>query len=173
MANPDSPQAPPPRRRPPRSRPASARLVNQPDPPSARARATATRCATTPSSTTARSSTSASACRTCSPLDKLEPELNNFNPLPSYSLIQPNLCNSGAEDPRFDQSEGGAARADDWLEQWVPKIQDTQAFKQGGLIVITFNETSLPTPNERVGTLLINRWLPRGPRTPPTTRIRC
>ena len=96
--------------------------------------------------------------------DKLEPEVNNFNLTPSYSLIQPNLCNSGAEDPCADQSEGGAARADEWLEEWVPKIQGTQAFKQGGLIVITFNETSLeaPTPNERVGTLLINRWLTPG-----------
>ena len=97
-------------------------------------------------------------------LDKLEPDLVDFNATPSYSFIQPNLCNSGAENPCFDQSAGGAARADDWLEQWIPKIQNTQAFKQGGLIVVTFNETSLPTPlaNERVGTLLINRWLPPG-----------
>ena len=40
---------------------------------------------------------------TCVPnvlaLDKLEPELANFTLTPSYSLIQPNLCNSGSENP--------------------------------------------------------------------------
>jgi hypothetical protein len=97
-------------------------------------------------------------------LDKLEPELLNGNITRSFNYIVPNLCHSGSEKPCIDQSPGGAEAADDWLETWVPKIQTTSAFKNGGLIVITFGESMLPAPgpNERVGTLLINRWLTPG-----------
>ncbi|MGI8697943.1 MAG: alkaline phosphatase family protein, partial [Mycobacteriales bacterium] len=35
---------------------------------------------------------------------------------------------------------GGLVTADKWLQQWVPKILSSPAFKKDGLLVVTFDE---------------------------------
>ena len=59
---------------------------------------------------------------------------------PNLSYITPNLCNDGHDSPCVDGRPGGLVSADAWLRQRVPMILDSPAFKQDGMLVITFDE---------------------------------
>jgi hypothetical protein len=61
---------------------------------------------------------------------------------PAFSWISPNLCDDGHDAPCVTGAPGGLAQADAFLSQWVPKIMATPAYRDGGLIVITFDEGS-------------------------------
>ena len=53
--------------------------------------------------------------------------------VPAYSFITPNLCN--------DMHDCGVAAGDKWLAREVPKILNSRAFKRGGALFITFDES--------------------------------
>ena len=74
------------------------------------------------------------------PLDRLPTDLASASTTPSYVFITPNLCNDGHDSPCVDGSPGGLVSADAFLKQWVPAIETSPAFAEGGLIVITFDE---------------------------------
>ena len=61
---------------------------------------------------------------------------------PAFSFIAPNLCNDGHDAACVTGAPGGLAQADAFLSQWVPKIMAAPAYRDGGLIVITFDEGS-------------------------------
>jgi phosphatidylinositol-3-phosphatase len=63
---------------------------------------------------------------------------------PAFAFITPNLCNDGHDFPCTNQPSGASALADidSFLETWVPKITGTQAFHEGGLLEIVFDEAS-------------------------------
>jgi phosphatidylinositol-3-phosphatase len=61
---------------------------------------------------------------------------------PAFSWISPNLCDDGHDAPCVTGAPGGLAQADAFLAQWVPKIMAAPAYRDGGLIVITFDEGS-------------------------------
>ena len=61
---------------------------------------------------------------------------------PAFSFIAPNLCNDGHDSPCVTGAPGGLAQADTFLSQWVPTIMAAPAYRDGGLIVITFDEGS-------------------------------
>jgi hypothetical protein len=61
---------------------------------------------------------------------------------PAFSFIVPNLCNDGHDSPCVTGAPGGLAQADGFLAAWVPRIMATPAYRDGGLIVITFDEGS-------------------------------
>lgn len=65
----------------------------------------------------------------------------------AYSFITPNLCMDGHDFPCKNETGGASALADidAFLETWVPKIMASQAYKEGGLIEITFDESEGPT----------------------------
>ncbi len=73
-------------------------------------------------------------------LDALEPDLKSLKTTPNLSFITPGLCNDGHDESCFDGSPGGLEAANAWLEQWVPKILASPAFKKDGLLVVTFDE---------------------------------
>ena len=45
---------------------------------------------------------------------------------------------------------GGLATADVWLQQWVPKILASPAYKAGGMLVITLDEAEIGTQAEEI-----------------------
>lgn len=128
------------------------------------------------------------------PLDGLAKDLKKAETTPNYAFISPNLCNVGApgkcapaesppatdptppppadaapapvpadQDPA--ERAAAAARADAFLEQWVPRIRKSAAFKKDGLVVITFGEAYPPadaTEPTKVGTLLLSASAPAG-----------
>jgi hypothetical protein len=65
---------------------------------------------------------------------------------PTFSFITPNLCDDGHDYPCTSQAGGASALADidSFLETWVPKITSSPAYAQGGLLEITFDESSGP-----------------------------
>jgi hypothetical protein len=54
----------------------------------------------------------------------------------------PNLCDDGHDAPCVTGAPGGLAQAAAFLSQWVPKIMAAPAYRDGGLIVVTFDEGS-------------------------------
>ena len=61
---------------------------------------------------------------------------------PAFSFIVPNLCNDGHDAPCVTGAPGGLAQTDRFLAQWVPTIIAYPAYRDGGLVVITFDEGS-------------------------------
>ncbi|MCW3064253.1 MAG: phosphoesterase [Solirubrobacterales bacterium] len=74
------------------------------------------------------------------PLTQLAPDLA-AGTAPSYSLIVPNLCHDGHDAPCKTGEPGGLKSADAELRKLVPTITASRAYKSGGLIVVTFDES--------------------------------
>lgn len=74
-------------------------------------------------------------------LDLLSKDLQSVDTTPNYSFITPNLCNDGHDPECIDGSPGGFPAMDAFLRKWVPIITASAAFKQDGLLMITFDES--------------------------------
>jgi phosphatidylinositol-3-phosphatase len=74
------------------------------------------------------------------PLDQLSTDLGTATTTPNYVFITPNLCHDGHDSPCVDGQPGGLQSADAFLQTWVPQIEASPAYAEGGLIVITFDE---------------------------------
>jgi hypothetical protein len=78
-------------------------------------------------------------------------DLQSVATTPSFSFISPNLCDDGHDYPCTNTTgagQGGGSSVGDinkWLETWVPIITSSPAFKQDGLLEITFDEGEQPT----------------------------
>ncbi len=74
-------------------------------------------------------------------LDRLEGDLASVDRTPNYAFITPDLCADGHDATCADAGQpGGYAGIDAFLREWVPKIEASPAFRQDGLLVITFDE---------------------------------
>ena len=69
-------------------------------------------------------------------------DLARASATPAFSFVAPDLCNDGHDAPCVTGAPGGLAQADAFLAQWVPAIMAAPAYRDGGLIVITFDEGS-------------------------------
>jgi hypothetical protein len=67
-------------------------------------------------------------------------DLASADTTPNLSYITPNLCHDGHDKPCVDGSSGGIDAADHWLKTAVPAILDSPAFRQDGMLIITFDE---------------------------------
>jgi phosphatidylinositol-3-phosphatase len=77
-------------------------------------------------------------------LSALPFDLGSTSSTRNLTYITPNLCNDGHDAPCVDGRAGGLAAADTWLRTWVPRITGSPAFKQDGMLVITFDESDGP-----------------------------
>jgi len=77
-------------------------------------------------------------------LTALKTDLASTATTPNLSILTPNLCHDGHDSPCVDGQPGGLASADGWLKNWVPAITSSPAFKQDGVLVITFDESDGP-----------------------------
>ncbi len=77
----------------------------------------------------------------------LATDLGSVSTTPNLSFITPNLCDDGHDFPCKNQPSGASALADidSFLSTWVPMIESSPAFKQDGLLEITFDEAEEPT----------------------------
>ncbi|NUT71316.1 alkaline phosphatase family protein [Pseudarthrobacter sp. C4D7] len=88
-----------------------------------------------------RSITSSPDCaRNVVDLSALKDDLKSVDTTPNLAYITPNLCHDGHDGTCADGSEGGLGTADSWLREQVPAILSAPAFKQDGMLVITFDE---------------------------------
>jgi len=74
-------------------------------------------------------------------LRRLPQDLQNIETTPSYAFITPNLCHDGHDAKCADGGLGGFQAVDAFLRKWVPLITDSPAYKQDGLLIITFDES--------------------------------
>jgi phosphatidylinositol-3-phosphatase len=76
----------------------------------------------------------------------LATDLQSASTTPAYSLITPNLCADGHDYPCTNMASGASALADidTFLSTWIPKIMASPAYRQGGLIEVTFDESEGP-----------------------------
>jgi hypothetical protein len=74
-------------------------------------------------------------------LDRLQTDLRSVETTPNYLFITPNLCNDGHDRKCVDGKLGGFQATEAFLQKWVPLIQDSAAYKQDGLLIITFDES--------------------------------
>ncbi len=76
------------------------------------------------------------------PLDRLSEDLRSVSTTPSYSFITPNLCNDGHDAPCVDGRPGGLTTAGKFASSLVPQIVASPAFRQDGLLIVTFDESA-------------------------------
>ena len=82
------------------------------------------------------------------PLDGFEADMGKVETTANLSFITPNLCNDGHDAECADGGPGGLAAADSFLRHWVPLILASPAYRQDGLLIITFDEADVPDPSE-------------------------
>ena len=77
---------------------------------------------------------------------QLATDLSSYATTPNLVFITPNLCNDGHDgngtgtSPCANGQPGGLKSADAFLQYWIPIIQASPAYKEDGMIVITFDE---------------------------------
>ena len=74
------------------------------------------------------------------PLDALRNDLAQASSTPNLVFITPDLCHDGHDAPCLNGEKGGMVSADAFLRDWVPRITESPAFKQDGVLIITFDE---------------------------------
>jgi hypothetical protein len=74
-------------------------------------------------------------------LEVLPNDLQTITTTPNYVFITPNLCNDGHDPECIDGTPGGYPAINAFLRQWVPLITASPAYKQDGLLIITFDES--------------------------------
>ena len=80
-------------------------------------------------------------------LDRLAPDLADAKTAPSLAYIVPNRCHDGNAKPCAEGQPAGLPAADDFLKTLIPQIMGSPAYKDAGLIAITFDEAPQTGPN--------------------------
>lgn len=101
------------------------------------------------------------------PLTELGSDLRKADETPNFSFISPSLCDAGVSGQCPAGIADGAAAADGFLSQWVPKILASPAYRRDGLLIVDFDEadSSLASGGDApaaVGALLLSRYVTRG-----------
>ncbi len=117
-------------------------------------------------------------------LTALPGALKQTSSTPNYVFITPNLCNDGHDTGCANGAPGGLVSINSFLKRWVPTITSSPAYKQDGLLIITFDESTSGaesccgevqgpnTPNNggpdpgsgggKVGAVLLSRYIKPG-----------
>jgi phosphatidylinositol-3-phosphatase len=80
-------------------------------------------------------------------LEQLATDLKSEKATPSLSYIVPDACHDGGEQPCEEGQPAGLAAAQSFLETVIPEIQESAAYKTGGLIAITFAQAPQSGPS--------------------------
>lgn len=99
-------------------------------------------------------------------LERLAADLSSVQTTANYTFIAPNLCNDGHDPQCVDGAPGGMMAVNQFLQKWVPLITAAPAFRQDGLLVVTFDETDMIGP-EGSTACCGERPLPTETRFPP------
>jgi hypothetical protein len=73
----------------------------------------------------------------------LATDLQSVATTPNFSFITPNVCDDGHDYPCNNETTPGSSALvdiDTFLSTWVPIIENSPAYKQDGLLEITFDE---------------------------------
>jgi len=106
------------------------------------------------------------------PLSELDEDLRKLETTANFSYVSPGLCNAGFRGQCPAGTPEGAAVADAFLAQLVPKILASPAYKKDGLLIISFGAADPAPPADpaaappadprKVGALLVSPLLSPG-----------
>jgi hypothetical protein len=85
---------------------------------------------------------------------RLAPDTQDAESAPTLSLVIPNACHDGADQPCAEGAPAGAGAADAWLKEQLDPLLASKAYKDDGLVVLTFDTG--PDATKPVGALLIS-----------------
>jgi hypothetical protein len=97
-------------------------------------------------------------------LDRLATDLKTAKKTPALSYIVPNACHDGGELPCEPGQPAGPVAAEAFLQQVVPAIEASPAYKEGGLIAITSAQARQTGPTPDTSACCIS---PAYPNLPP------
>lgn len=87
-------------------------------------------------------------------LSQLTTDLQQVGDTPALSYIVPDRCHDGSDtvcDAQQPDRPSGLAAADQWLQTVIPQIESSPAYRQGGLIAITFDSAPADGPEADSG----------------------
>jgi hypothetical protein len=102
-------------------------------------------------------------------LGHLKGDLRSASTTPAFSYIAPDPCDDGAEVPCATGSPDGLAPAEAFLKRVVPEIEASPAYRQGGLIAITFDQAPQSGPHADSSGCCITGAFPNSLRTSSST----
>ncbi|MHB1468039.1 MAG: hypothetical protein ACYCX7_02645, partial [Solirubrobacteraceae bacterium] len=79
-------------------------------------------------------------------LERLASDLKSSSTTPTFSYIAADACDDGSEAPCAPSKPSGLAPMDKFLEEVVPEIERSGAYREDGLIAITFAEAPQSGP---------------------------
>jgi phosphatidylinositol-3-phosphatase len=77
---------------------------------------------------------------------RLATDLARTSTTPSFAYIAPDACDDGSQTPCRPGAPAGIAPAETFLRRVVPEIEKSAAYKDGGLIAITFDQAPQSGP---------------------------
>lgn len=80
-------------------------------------------------------------------LGQLATDLKSVSTTPNFAYIAPDPCDDGSDQPCTPGAPAGLAQSDAFLKSVVPKIEASPAYKQDGMIVITFDQAPVSGPD--------------------------
>jgi hypothetical protein len=85
---------------------------------------------------------------------RLVPDTEDAESAPTLSLVIPDACHDGADQPCAEGAPAGLGAADAWLKQQLDPLLASKAYKDDGLVVLTFDTG--PDATKPLGALLIS-----------------
>ncbi|MGZ4166940.1 MAG: alkaline phosphatase family protein, partial [Solirubrobacteraceae bacterium] len=80
-------------------------------------------------------------------VDQLATDLKQVRTTPNLSYIAPDACHNGSDTPCMAGAPAGLAQADAFLKTVIPEIEASPAYKQDGMIIVTFDQAPQAGPN--------------------------
>jgi hypothetical protein len=79
-------------------------------------------------------------------LSQLGKDLKQVKTTANFSYIAPDACHNGSDTPCMPGAPAGLAQSDAFLKAVVPEIEASPAYKQDGMIVVTFDQAPQAGP---------------------------
>jgi hypothetical protein len=86
--------------------------------------------------------------------NNLANDLASVSTTANFNFIRPNLCQDGHDNPCADGSAGGYPAINAFLTTWIPIILNSPAYKQDGLLIINFDESTYTVSTNSNGEVL-------------------
>jgi phosphatidylinositol-3-phosphatase len=81
------------------------------------------------------------------PISRLSTDLKQASTTPAFSYIVADTCDDGSDTPCAPKASAGMGPADSFLKKLVPQIMKSPAYKDDGLIAITFDNAPQSGPD--------------------------
>jgi len=91
---------------------------------------------------------------------RLIPDTVDAESAPTLSLVIPNACHDGQDQPCTPGALAGAGTGDEFLLEQVGPLLKSKAYKDHGMVIVTFDAAA--DPSKPVGALLISSVVEAG-----------